>query len=203
MEKYFPDRLHVGFIPFSLRLFRYTVVGRNRYTHQDSQKDHSDHQLHQGETIPIYRFLNQNFNLLMNLKLKYKKIQLVHNDLNHSNIIIEKNNAKFIDIEDICYDYLQQAIAHLFFKVTRHSIYNRKISIYNLKKNYLPKIIKMLLNDFKFYKSKFELYQFCILRILSDIAEIIKLYKFKKDNKYMYDIEKKIHNLFEVYFILY
>ena len=70
---------------------------------------------------------------------------MVHNDLNHSNIIIEKNNAKFIDIEDICYDYLQQAIAHLFFKVTRHSIYNRKISIYNLKKNYLPKIMAGLL----------------------------------------------------------
>ena len=58
MEKCFLDRLHVGFIPFSLRLFRHTIVGRNRYTYQDSQKDHGDHQLHQGETIPICPFLN-------------------------------------------------------------------------------------------------------------------------------------------------
>ena len=37
MEKYFPDRLHVDFIPFSLRPFRHTVVSGNGSTHQDSQ----------------------------------------------------------------------------------------------------------------------------------------------------------------------
>ena len=63
--------------------------------------------------------------------------------------------------------------------------------------------IKILLKDHRLYGSKLELYQFCILRTLSDIANIIKFYKIKRDNKYMYDLEKRIHNLFEVYRILY
>jgi len=148
-------------------------------------------------------FLEKNFNLLLNLNLKKYKAQLVHNDLNHSNIIINKNKVKFIDLEDTFYDSQQQAIAHLFFKITRHSIFNKKISIKILKNKYLPKILKLLFNDLKLYKSKTELYLFCILRILSDIAIIIKLYKFKKDSKFMYDLEKKIHNLFELNYILY
>lgn len=148
-------------------------------------------------------FLKNTFNLLLKLNLRKYKKQLVHNDLNHSNIIINKNKIKFIDLEDIFYDTQQQAIAHLFFKITRHSVFNKKISIRVLKNKYLPKILKLLFNDLKLYNSKEELYLFCILRILSDIAIIIKLYKFKKDSKFMYDLEKKIHNLFELNFILY
>ena len=148
-------------------------------------------------------FFLTNFKILKRLKLKNKNLQIVHNDFNHSNIIINNNKVKFIDIDAICLDYLKQTIAQLFFKITRHSIFANKNSLYEFKKNHLPKIIKILLKDHRLYGSKLELYQFCILRTLSDIANIIEFYKIKRDNRYMYDLEKRIHNLFEVYCILY
>ena len=67
----------------------------------------------------------------------------------------------------------------------------------------MSKLIKVILTDNKIYESKQDLYQFCVLRILSDIASILEFYKIKGEKKYMYDLEKRIHNLFEVYYILY
>jgi hypothetical protein len=144
-----------------------------------------------------------NFAIIKRINIKRESLQIVHNDLNHSNIILLKNKVKFIDIEDICLDYLKQAVAHLFFKITRHSIFTNKVSLNEFKKKYLLKLIKIVIKDNKIYKSRLDLYQFCILRILSDIANILEFYKIKRDKKYMYDLEKRIHNLFEVYYILY
>lgn len=147
-------------------------------------------------------FLRQSLNLLENLKLKKNNIHLIHSDLNHSNIIIDNNKVKFIDLESIRFDYTKIAVGHLFFKIVRHAIFNKKISVINFKKKNLPKILNLLINNLKIYKSSAELYLFCIFKILSDIARILRFYKIKKNSRLMYDLEKKIHNLFEVSIIL-
>lgn len=148
-------------------------------------------------------FFKWNINIFKQINLKKENLIISHNDFNHSNIVISGKNVKFIDIEDVCIDYKKQIIGHLFFKIIRHSLYENKVSLKNLKKKHMSKLFKIILSDNKIYKSKYDLHQFCVLRILSDIARILKFYKLKKDKKYMYDLEKKIHNLFEVYYILY
>ena len=132
-------------------------------------------------------------------KSKYfsKKLELVHNDLNHSNILINKKKIFFLDLESVMYANKKISYAHLLFKIFRHYFYEKKkkyLFCQKIKKTLFYSIYKA-----KIFKSIDEIIFYTQLRIVSDIIKIIQLYK--NNINLFYDYEKKIHNLFEAQLI--
>ena len=95
-------------------------------------------------------------------------------------------------------DDLKIALSTSIFKILRHVVYKN-----NNQLNYINKYSLNLCNNFvrkKYFKDRFEIINFCIFRILSDISFIIDSIKLGK-KKYLYDFEKKILNLIELRYI--
>ena len=129
------------------------------------------------------------------LNIKKKNFQVVHGDLNHSNIIVYNRRITFLDLEDLVIDDLKIALSTSIFKILRHVIYKN-----NNQLNYINKYSFNLCNNFvrkKYFKDRYEVINFCIFRILSDISFIIDSIKLG-EKKYLYDFEKKILNLIEL-----
>ena len=136
-------------------------------------------------------------NIIPSQEIK-RNLQVVHDDLNHSNIIISKNYIKFVDLEDLIVENLKISISFGIFKILRHVVF---ININKI--NYINIYAKKLCDDLikkKIFTSCSEIFNMCALRILSDLSLIINdLYAGEK--KYLYDFEKKILNLIELRYI--
>lgn len=143
---------------------------------------------------------NKRFILNQINKIKIKKnfndIQVVHYDMNHANIIVNKSGITFLDIEDIRLDSLCAALSFLIFKLIRHSLYKKEITLKKFKNNILGKILKILKKN-NIELNKKEILQYSIFRTLTDIELIISKIK-KKNFENLYDLEKKLHNLIEI-----
>jgi len=132
------------------------------------------------------------------LKLKKRNLQIVHGDLNHSNIIISKKRIKFVDLEDLLVDDFKIAISTSIFKILRHVVFKNKNKLRYVCNYCITLCNKLIRKDI--FKSRNEIFNFCILRILSDISFIIKSI-YLGEKKYLYDFEKKILNLIELRYI--
>lgn len=121
---------------------------------------------------------------------------VVHNDLQHANLIVSSNGPVFIDLEDICVESPQVAAAHSVFKLYRHSIHTGVASRNAVRQ------------DFSAFESHLEshpawsgaqasAYEYILLRILSDVSEIFLAWHEQRDNSDLYDLEKRLHNLLE------
>lgn len=124
---------------------------------------------------------------------------IIHYDIQHMNIILNKNNVYFIDLEDIILGDLRMGFSHAIFKCLRHSVYVKKSSV-NECRIWLN---EFLTNDFdkfaKYYDMDIKLMQqLCYLRTVADIYNIVN--RVVLDNKidYLYDLNKKFANFFEV-----
>ena len=153
------------------------------------------------------QLLKENSNFLQKKIIKIKKIkldegmQIVHGDMNHSNLIINKKNIFFIDLEDIRYDSLRTAMSYLVFKLLRHSIYKKKINLNTIKNKIIP-ITQKILKKEKIILNNIDVFNYSLYRILSDISFIITNFK-KKNYSFMYDLEKKLINLIELKYIFF
>jgi len=132
-------------------------------------------------------------------KKKYfsTRLDLVHYDLNHSNILINKKKIYFLDLESVMYANKKISYAHLLFKIFRHYFYcndNKDLFSNSIKRTLFYSIYKA-----KIFKSIDEIIFYIQLRIISDIIKIIEFRK--KNINLFYDYEKKIHNLFEAQLI--
>ncbi len=143
-------------------------------------------------------YIKNCINKIDKLNLKKKDLQIVHGDLNHSNIIVSNKRITFLDLEDLVVDNLKIALSTSIFKILRHVVFKNinKLSYINkyfsnLSKNFIRK---------NYFKDRYEIINFCIFRILSDISFIIDGLKLGK-KKYLYDFEKKILNLIELRYI--
>ena len=134
-----------------------------------------------------------------NLKIKY---QIVHYDLQHANIIVTKNKKiKFIDIEDICLSDLRLSIFHGLFKLIRHSIYKKKVSV-KLAVSWIKKdSLKIINRKFSSNYNLFDIARYSEFRILSDIYNIFFEIIYKGKFELIYDLEKKVQNLLECFVI--
>lgn len=143
-------------------------------------------------------YIKNCINNIVQPKMKKKSLQVVHEDLNHSNILVFNNNIRFIDNESFVKDTLKIAMSHAIFKVLRHVVFINKNKIHyvnNYYKNLCTNLIKK--NIFSSHK---EIFDMCALRILSDISLIINSF-YAGQKKYLYDFEKKILNLIELRYI--
>ena len=151
---------------------------------------------------PTNKLLKENKRFILNqIKiLKTKKIlndvQVVHSDINHSNVIINRSKVTFLDIEDVRFDSLSVALSFLIFKLTRHSIYKKKITLKKFRNHILDEILKILKeNNIKLNRIK--IIQCAMYRTLTDLELIISQIN-NKNFQYLYDLEKKLHNLIEI-----
>lgn len=135
-------------------------------------------------------------NLLAKSELKPA---LVHNDLQHANVLVSRGVPSFLDIEDICLESREIAIAHAVFKLLRHACYSGKADPQELRKTVVPTQIKNLAASGFGISSALELFQYGAYRIVSDIWEITDYTLCNQSAREVYDLEKRIHNLFELY----
>ena len=153
-------------------------------------------------------FLDENQDLLNKLfrgidKIDLSDINLVHNDLNHANILINNDLINFIDLEDICWANKKVAFCHFIFKNLRHMIYSNNCLLDEEIVEILGKIMPLIYSSKIGITSSKQFFEYAILRIFSDLSLITDYYYLKNDPKFMYDCEKKIHNLFELIFLFY
>ena len=130
------------------------------------------------------------------------QLGLVHNDLQHANILICDHRPFFLDIEDICFENREIAIAHTVFKVLRHTIFSGTNNVAELRQTVVPRVIKLLgLEGFKIYGPT-DFFLYSSYRIISDIWEIVRYTLHFQNESQLYDLEKRICNLFELYLLL-
>ena len=149
----------------------------------------------------LIKILTDNFNSLKKIILKlsnkdFSKNNLVHFDLQHSNLLISKSKVKIIDIEDICYAPTNISLSYCAFKLVRHIIYKNYKNFNQAKFEIIPKILHKL--SYFGVNSRNDLFNFAMIRTLNDISVIINMYKNKKVDFVLYDLEKKLLNLFEI-----
>ena len=122
---------------------------------------------------------------------------LIHNDLNHANIIINDDTPIFLDLEDIVFEVPEISITHSLFKLLRHRILQKHASIVDTEKT-ITAFLPRLTADGYNIQDKETLFLYGIARIFSDIHTIFMNVIEDKDYSLVYDLEKKIHNLFEL-----
>ncbi|OFX08834.1 MAG: hypothetical protein A2516_08775 [Alphaproteobacteria bacterium RIFOXYD12_FULL_60_8] len=128
------------------------------------------------------------------------KTRLVHNDLNHANVLVHKERPFFLDLEDIVYEIPEVSMAHALFKLVRHRVYRKTITLDKARAE-IPVLLGRLEKDGYNLPDRAALFRYGALRILSEIHMICMWVFEKGDYSLIYDLEKKIHNLFELWLL--
>ncbi len=154
------------------------------------------------------KYLIENKSLINELfckidSIELSSINLVHNDLQHANIIIDNEYINFIDLEDIIWSNKKVAFCHFIFKNLRHIIYSNNLLFEKEISKYLETIMSSTYNSDIGINSTEEFFEYSFIRIFSDLSLITESYYLNNDPKFMYDLEKKIHNLFELIYLFY
>ena len=118
---------------------------------------------------------------------------VVHNDLNHANVLIAAGSPCFLDLEDIVREDPRVAFGHAAFKVARHAVYTGAVSADDVRQEFAP-WLKQRVADTR-YEGFFP---YARLRIISDIAEIVFWQIERGDPSQLHDLEKRLANLFEL-----
>ncbi len=143
-------------------------------------------------------YLRNCINKISKINLKEKNLQIVHGDLNHSNIMIRNKRVTFLDLEDLVVDNFKIALSTGIFKILRHVLYKNKNKLGYVSK-YCLNLCKYFIKK-NYFNNHNEVINFCVFRILSDISFIINSFNLG-EKKYLYDFEKKILNLIELRYI--
>ena len=127
--------------------------------------------------------------------------ELVHNDINHANVLVGSSGISFLDIEDITFGVPEVSVAHAIFKLLRHRVYRDCASVAEARSE-IDRIVHRLGDERWNLKSRTLLFDCAAHRIFSDIHLICARATESGDLAFLYDLEKKIHNLFELWKIV-
>jgi len=122
---------------------------------------------------------------------------IVHNDLQHANILASRGTPIFLDLEDICREAPQIALTHGLFKVVRHCVYCGAESRHHARER-LPRILERMAAHPAWDGAQATAFDYAALRIISDISETLAPWIEDRVPGGLYDLEKRIHNLFEL-----
>lgn len=118
---------------------------------------------------------------------------VVHNDLNHANVLIAGGSPCFLDLEDIVREDPRVAFGHAAFKVARHAVYAGAVSADDVREEFAPWLKQRVAN------TRYDgFFPYARLRIISDIAEIVFWQIERGDPSQLHDLEKRLANLFEL-----
>jgi aminoglycoside phosphotransferase (APT) family kinase protein len=124
---------------------------------------------------------------------------VVHNDLQHANILINKAKPYFLDLEDLCLGSPNLAAAHCIFKLLRHAVFGgARLGDMQAAADKLP---ALLCAHRCWSADQSSLRAHMAYRIWADIDLICQVH-LKGNSSYLYDLEKKICNLFELDLLL-
>lgn len=118
---------------------------------------------------------------------------LTHNDLHHANVLVNEGGYWFLDVEDICWESRRVALVHSGFKLCRHLVFSGAASRAEARGTIMPEIVERIGGGVD------DLFAHGAFRIVSDIFEIAALSLEQRDDSALYDLEKRIHNLFELH----
>mgnify|MGYP001187110193 CR=1 FL=1 len=144
----------------------------------------------------ILGLVAESMELIMN-----SKPDLIHNDINHANIIVKKNKPVFLDIEDIIFEIPEISVTHALFKVLRHRIYQKKSDVEEASLEIAKYIPKLCAEGYNIVNKK-TFFLYGSARILSDIYTICMKVIEDNNSDLVYDLEKKIQNLIELNLII-
>lgn len=123
---------------------------------------------------------------------------LVYNDIHHANIIVQIGNQPiFVDIEDIVLESKSIALCYGIFKLLRHVIFGKVNSIEQIRQEKIPRIIQSLEKICPEIADSQRLNHFALTRIISDVWLILNTAFSENNPIYLYDLEKKLHHIFE------
>lgn len=118
---------------------------------------------------------------------------VVHNDLNHANVLIAGDGPCFLDLEDIVREDPRVAFGHAAFKVARHAVYTGAVPADDVRQEFSPWLKQRVAG------TPYEgFFPYARLRIISDIAEIVFWQIERDDPSQLHDLEKRLANLFEL-----
>ncbi len=123
---------------------------------------------------------------------------LVHNDVNHANVVVGPDGTPgFLDIEDICFESRAIALMHGVFKLLRHAVYTGAASVDQRSRDIFGSALTRMEEADLASLDRTSAFAFGAYRIVSEIVEIIETAR-NGDHSRLYDLEKKLHNLFEL-----
>jgi len=122
--------------------------------------------------------------------------RLVHNDLQHANVLVSGSDVSFLDLEDVGFEHRLVSRGHAVFKLLRHAVFLGVATPNAVRREMAPAAIAHA------GCSRAELVDFGAYRIVSDVFEIAALALERGNPGALYDLEKKIHNLYELYELL-
>ena len=123
--------------------------------------------------------------------------RLVHNDLQHANVLVDRGSVAFLDLEDVCWERRGIATAHAAFKLVRHCVYRGAASSESASAA-LGAALEGSLRETWQPPRRHAFTLDAAFRIMSDIYEINAWTVERGDPSQLYDLEKRIHNLFEL-----
>lgn len=145
-------------------------------------------------------FFSQCIDRCMGLHVQETR-RLTHNDLQHANVLVHEGECFFLDIEDICRESQEIAISHAVFKLLRHVVFAGVSRAESLRRDTVSRIVALLQANYRI-ENRQDLFAYSSYRILSDIWEIVACFLEQNDESQLYDLEKRIHNLFELDYLL-
>jgi DNA polymerase III epsilon subunit-like protein len=152
----------------------------------------------------IFNFVDLNYQIIvddlheiLNHRDLFKSDFVVHGDLNHSNILISNGSISFLDIEDLSFSSSGISLVHCIFKLYRHSIFMKKMDLTEFKLKYKLNLDAFLEKNNLPISSSKSFHFWGIAKIYFDLMTITSFYFFQNDNRYLYDMNKKISNLIE------
>lgn len=125
-------------------------------------------------------------------------VSLVHADLQHANVLMRSGRPIFLDVEDIGFDGLEIALAHAAFKLLRHSAYVGRATCDEIAGGAIPAVCALLARSGYAIETPHDLWRYGAFRILSDVYAICRLWLDEGDDSLLFDLEKRVHNLFEL-----
>lgn len=134
--------------------------------------------------------------------LPVSKRSLTHNDLQHANVLELDAGPFFLDIEDVCFEQREVALSHAIFKLLRHTVYVGTHTADHVREVILPLVLRRLESSEFAIADRQELFRYGAYRILSDIWEISDCLLSGNDDSQLYDLDKRIQNLFELHHLL-
>jgi hypothetical protein len=156
-------------------------------------------------SVESRRLLKMNRDYLIEVTLDIQnlddinKTHLSHYDLQHANVLFNNDGQiVFLDIEDIYYANRKIALSYTIFKLLRHIVYMRKKTLQQVLDHYMPDILLILEENKSFgLVSVKDVFRYGMYRLVGELFIIYDLFMSKSNDKYLYDLEKKIHHLFE------
>ncbi len=122
---------------------------------------------------------------------------LVHNDLQHANCLARQRASFFLDVEDICLESVEVSLAHAVFKCLRHGVYLGTRSLADVASSLSRDVFPRLEQAYPALTSHEALQGYGMIRVVSDLWSICESLR-RGSSHGTYDLEKKIHNLFEL-----